>query len=202
MPAAAHPTPALVLAALERAVLHRGDGRDAVPVRELLAHLHVRQRSGAARRVRELLHELCAAGAVRRQRRHSVAVFALTPAGTAALGRARARWPVTLPESPQHRAWRRARAVAAFEIERLRAELAAGLDDAAALLGAEPAPRSEQWFSLAERLRHGAWVLGSASHCLYEWEEPSDARADVDVGPAGRRNVRLWTRPEPERGSP
>jgi hypothetical protein len=186
--------PERVLAALARASLHRGDARAAVPVWLILAQLHIPSRSRTARRVRALLGELSAAGAVRESRRHSIPVWALTDVGSAVLARAAERGAAGLPESPQHRAWRHARTLAAHEIRRLRAALAHSLDDAAALL-AEAAPaRSEEWFALAERLRHDARALGSASHCLYEWPEPDDARADVDDGPRGRRNPTLWRR--------
>jgi hypothetical protein len=193
MPAAASPTPELVLAALKRAAVHGGDPRRPVPTWAILAHLDVRRRSRGASRVRAALAELGAAGLVLGERRHSVPVFALTEQGRTALARIRERAPPALPESPQHRAWRHARTIAVHEIDRLRAQLSAGLDDAAALLGAWPPPGSEQWFALADRLRHDAWVLGSASHCLYEWREPDDAAADVDDGPGGRRNVALWS---------
>jgi hypothetical protein len=186
------PTPALVLAAIERAALHRGDAARPVPMWAILAQLHVRRRSSEARLVGAQLATLGAAGAVREQRRHGVRVWALTRAGAAQLSRARRRAAVVLPESPQHEAWRHARTVAALEIDRMRTALTASAEDAVALAEAEPPAHSEQWFALAERLRRDAWVLGAASHCLYEWQEPDDRRADLDDGPRGRRNVALW----------
>ena len=70
---------------------------------------------------------------------------------------------------------------------------------------------SDVWFALSERLRLGTWLLGSATHCLREWAEPSDDLPDVDdhTDPSdanlsqekkarrrsrrhGRRNVLLW----------
>ena len=72
-------------------------------------------------------------------------------------------------------------------------------------------PHSDAWFELAETLRRAARRVGSAGHCLYEWPEPGDARADLDdrrepedrcLRPplrrrrralrAGRRNIALW----------
>jgi hypothetical protein len=100
---------------------------------------------------------------------------------------------VQLPESPQHRAWRHARAAATQEIERFQGALHASLTDALAQVQDADTPRSSlEWFALAERLRRDAWLVGSASHCLHEWQEPDDARADSDHGPPGRRNVALW----------
>jgi hypothetical protein len=116
---------------------------------------------------------------------------------------------VDLPESPQHREWRNARALAAQEIEPFRSTLHDTIMEASALL--DDAPGSDAWFELAERLRCAAERLGSAIYCLHEWMEPSDDRADIDdhISPAdlalaprerrrrqarraGRRNTRLW----------
>jgi hypothetical protein len=77
---------------------------------------------------------------------------------------------------------------------------------------------SDVWFELAEELRAAARRLGSATYCLHEWMEPSDARADIDdhISPAdwaldpserrrrearraGRRNTRLWPDVDSER---
>jgi hypothetical protein len=182
-----------VLAALARAALHRGERHGAVPAWAILAHLGIPRRAALARHVRALLVELEAAGQVRADRRHGASVWTLTRAGRARLQQAAARGEdVRLPESPQHLAWRQARASAALELARFRRSLGASLADARAQLRAgAPAP-SQEWFELAERLRREAWLVGSASHCLYEWREPDDARADIDDGPPGRRNVRLW----------
>jgi hypothetical protein len=103
------------------------------------------------------------------------------------------------------------RTVAAHEIERFRAGLAVRVTRAALLLDAEPPPHSDAWLELAEELQRACRRLASASHCLYEWAEPDDARADIDrqlepsdaqfepgaravrrARRAGRRNVRLW----------
>jgi hypothetical protein len=46
-----------------------------------------------------------------------------------------------LPESPQHRIWREARAVAEARIEELRNDLAAAISDASNLLHARHSPR-------------------------------------------------------------
>ena len=136
----------------------------------------------------------------------------LTSAGRRRLQRARRAGSVPpLPESPQHRAWRDARTAAAQEIERFRASLRDRLDEAALLLEADEPPHSDAWFELGEALQRACRRVASASHCLYEWVEPHDLRADVDdhldpidegLDPAerarrrarraGRRNIRLW----------
>jgi hypothetical protein len=208
----------LVLAGIDRAARHRHRDTPGVPVWELLEHLGMRRRSRGARHVRSRLDALEAAGAVVRSRRHGVPVWALSGCGRRRLHRAYASGGVpVLPESPQHRAWREARVLAAQEIERFRI----GLGDAALqtlfLLEEDPPPDSDVWFEMAERLRRACWLLGSASYCLYEWVEPDDERADTDdhrepsdegfsldeqaarrARRSGRRNTRVWNRPAQE----
>jgi hypothetical protein len=201
-----------VLAAVERAARHRPDGLDAVPARAVLEHLDLHARSAAARVLRRRLRELLAVGQLERSRRHGVEVWALAGAGRARLGEARRRGrPPALPESPQRRAWRAARTAAALETARFHRRLGGLLEETALLLAADPPPRSDAWLELAERLRHEARCVGSATYCLHEWQEPDDRRADVDDGHdpsdgalpcgrrarlralrAGRRNTRLW----------
>jgi hypothetical protein len=207
-----------VLAAVERAALHRGGERLAAPVWAVLAHLALARRSAAARHVRVRLGALAAAGELSSVRSHGVILWALTRQGQERLRHARdAGEPPALPESPQNRAWRTARAAAAEEIARFRRGLQELLDATAALL-AEPATHSDTWLERGEELRDACRRLGSATHCLYEWEQPDDAVADIDRREdppgsrapsgeteldrralarrralrAGRRNIRLW----------
>jgi hypothetical protein len=156
-----------------------------------------------------------ASGCLQRSRRRGVPTWELTDAG---LRRLRADggvdWPTQLPESPQHRAWRNARTVAAQEIERFRAQLRASLEVAASTLDAQPPPHSDAWLELGEELQRRCRRVASASHCLYEWAEPIDERADLDehveacdatldqrerarrrARRAGRRNIGLWAQP-------
>jgi hypothetical protein len=206
------PPDELVLAAVERAGRHQAHDGPAVPMWAILDHLAVPRRSADARHVRSRLGVLLAAGWLERGSRHGVPTWALTSSGVRRLRRARRAGDVPpLPDSPQQRAWRSARMVAAEEIERFRASLRARLEQAELLLDAERPPHSDAWLELAEQLQRACRRVGSASHCLYEWPEPDDERADVDehVEPAdagldederarrrarraGRRNVRLW----------
>jgi hypothetical protein len=199
-----------VLAAVERAGRHRAGPSRAVAMWMILDHLSAPRRSREARNVRSRLRALHAAGLLELSRRHGVATWELTRAGIERLGRVD-RALARLPESPQHRAWRNARTVAAQEIGRLRASLGERLAHATLLLDAEAPPSSDDWFELAADLQRVCRSVGAASYCLREWIEPDDARADVDeqsapgdeqLGPpararrralrAGRRNVRLW----------
>ena len=209
------PSAELVLAAVERAENHRGGEPAAVPVWTILEHLDVARRSAAARRARSQLEALCVTGRLACSRRHGVLTWQITDSGRRQLRRARRsdRAPV-LPESPQHRAWHNAHTAAGQEIERFRADLHDRLREAMLLLDTEPRPHSDAWLELAEELSHSCRLVGSASHCLYEWAEPDDANADVDDGVdpgderlgrdalahlralrAGRRNIALWRRP-------
>jgi hypothetical protein len=195
--------------------LHTGAGSDGggVSLRTIVEHLGGSGlRSALARSVRARLHELEGEGLLERARRHGVEVWSLSGRGRRRLGRDRAAGvDVALAESPQHRAWREARLAAAMEIGRFRARLREQLAAAEALLDTDPPPDSDAWFELAERLRQSARRVGSAWHCLREWPEPDDARADADARRdagdealeparqerlralrAGRRNVRLW----------
>jgi hypothetical protein len=210
----AQPPRLLVLAAVARAQRHRSAPGTGVTQREISQHLGARPRSAAARAARAALERLASEGALRCERRHGVAVWAVTDRGAAALAGARgAALASQLPEAPQHRRWRLARARAADAIGDLRAALQGDLREAKRLLAAgEPAP-ADAWFALAERLACDAWRVGSAIYCLHEWREPGDERADVDTGSdagdaglapaereqrrrrrAGRRNVALWER--------
>ena len=213
-PSSPGPSAVQVLAATERAERHRAGEALGVPDWAILAHLDVARRSGAARAVRGQLQLLLTDGALERSRRHGREVWALTGSGARQLARARrSEGDPPLPESPQHRSWRNARTAAALELERFRATLRRSLDEAERLLAAEgPPPHSDAWLALAETLRRDARRVGSASHCLYEWCEPDDARADVDdhrepgdcalperrraairALRVGRRNVLLWS---------
>jgi hypothetical protein len=207
------PAPETVLAAIERARRHDPRGVSSIASWTILEHLHVPRRSAGARHVAVVLRELRTDGALTRERRAGVVTWALTETGERRLAQI---VEASLPESPQHQAWRNARTAAGEEIARFRDGLQTTLQDAAALLDAPTPPHSDAWLALGERLRAASWRVASASHCLYEWDEPDDAHADADdrAGPdderldevelarrrtlrTGRRNVRLWDERRP-----
>ncbi len=200
----------LVLAAIERAALHRARDTPDVPTWAIIEHLALPRR---ARRVRGQLAALEVSGLLVRSRRYGVPSWVLTSAGRRRLQRARRAGTVpVLPESPQHQAWRNARTLAAQEIERFRDGVRGCLDDATGLLRADPPAPSDAWFAVGERLQRHCWRLASATYCLREWAEPDDAHPDIDerltpaekrldraqrvmlrARRAGRRNTRLWS---------
>jgi transcriptional regulator with XRE-family HTH domain len=179
----------VILAALGRAELHKGNDKPGVLYGLLVEHLGLPKGSVTSRRLRPRLRELVIAGDVEEFRRRGYDLLTLTRKGKCRL---RAAEPVSLPESPQHRRWREGRTVAAERIGEFRDELRSALDDAAALLADEDAP-SDAWYALAGRVEKACKRVGSATHCLREWAEPGDDAADAEEPRiAGRRNYRLW----------
>lgn len=179
----AHPvSDALVLAAFDRAERHRGRGAgDAgVLLGDVFAHMGFVYNGAATRQLRPRLDALLASGALENARRHSLKLWVLTSAGRRQLAQARRKNEVRLPESPQHRRWRHTRALAAERIERYRKQMRGLLKEADALLEAGMQTHSDAWFGLAHELPRPSANIGAAIHCLTEWAEPDDARADVD----------------------
>jgi hypothetical protein len=171
---------ALVLAAVERAARHREREGEGVMMSDIAEHLGFVHGSWTSRRLRPQFDALIAEGSLARSRRHGVVVWALTETGRGQLERMRRACEVEeLPEAPQHRTWRHARARASDRIDGFRAQARQALEEAVRLLDAEDVP-SDAWFGVAERLQAACWRVGSATHCLREWREPDDARPDVD----------------------
>ena len=191
LPAEAMPIE-LVLAAIERADRHRARDSHDVPIWVIAEHLDIPTRSAAARRVRAQIDAMQSAGLLERSRRRGVLTWALTDAGRERLRRAvRAGDVPELPESPQHRAWRNARALAAHELAGFREGVHESLDAALRLLELDPPASSDQLLDTAEQLRRRMWRVASATYCLREWAEPDDARADESPR-YGLRNTWLW----------
>jgi hypothetical protein len=170
----------LVLAAIERAERHRRGENAGVPRSSIAEHLGFVHRSWTTRRLRPQVESLTTTKLLLRSRRHGIVIWSLTRDGRRRLAAAVKAGEVgELWESPQHRHWRHARAIAGERIEGFREEVRGVLDEAAGVLDAAN-PHSDAWFELAERLQRSCWQLGSATHCLYEWPEPYDVEADVD----------------------
>jgi hypothetical protein len=170
----------LVLAAVERAVLHLGRSEGA-PLPQVAEHLGFKSGSWTTRRLRPQLESLCSEGALVCTRRRGRDLWALSDAGLAALAAARvAGHLAALPESPQHRLWRHLRTAASERIERVDGELRAALTRAEELLE-HPGASSDAWFELAAELGRACRGLGGATYCVREWIEPDDVHPDRDV---------------------
>ena len=211
------PSPArAVLAAVERAQRHRRAARrGAARCGRVLdaSRAAARARRGAGR-----------AGAARRARasgsRWPAGARARTvwsrsrPRGAGDCGARARRASQELPESPQRRrvAARPHRGRAGARRASALARSGARSSGARGCSRHDGRPDSDAWLALGERSRAACRRLGSAWHCLHEWPEPDDERADGDGAPsramraeprarplralrAGRRNVRLWREP-------
>jgi hypothetical protein len=194
---------------VERAERHRERQDEGVMMSDIAEHLGFVHGSWTTRRLRPQIEAFIAAGLLVRSRRHGVVVWGLTSSGRRRVEQTSGAG--GLPESPQHRVWRHAQALAAEQIDGLREQVRSVLEETAEALDAEGV-RSDAWFALAERLQSACSQLGSATYCLSEWVEPDDASPDVDdrtepgdetIDPdelggvryrrGGRRNVWKWT---------
>jgi hypothetical protein len=198
----------VVLAAVERAERHREREGEGVMMSDIAEHLGFVHGSWTTRRLHPQIDAFIAAGLLVRSRRHGVVIWGLTSTRRGRVEQTSGA--VGLPESPQHRVWRHARALAAERIDGVCEQAASVLAEAMDALDADGV-RSDAWFALAERLQSACWQLGSVTYCLSEWAEPDDASADVDdrtepgdeqIDPdelgrvryrrSGRRNVWKW----------
>ncbi len=196
-------TDGLVLAAVERAVLHEQE--EGVLTSVLMAHLGLAWAPPTNQKFFPRLDELRQAGLLTSTERRGEPYWSLTSVGQERLTEEREAGEVgALPESPQHRAWRHARTQAAVRIEGFRDDLSDAHSKADDLLSQYRPVMSKEWFELSEWLHSAAWRLASATYCLTEWLEPEDHRPDVDENPGpkpGRRNVAAWdTQPSKEQG--
>jgi hypothetical protein len=167
----------VVLAAVERAERDREREGEGVMMSDIAEHLGFVHGSWTTRRLRPQIEAFIAAGLLVRSRRHGVVIWGLTASGSSRVERVGGL--VVLPESPQHRVWRRARTLAAERVDQLWEQARGVLEETTDALDSD-GMRSDASFALAERLQTACWQLGSATYCLSEWAEPDDARADVD----------------------
>jgi hypothetical protein len=183
---------ALILAALARAELHNGRDEAGVLYSSIVDHLGLKMGSSTGHKLRPRIRAMEAAGLIRGFKRLGMIAYAPTPKGDRVLREAGAQAAIVLPESPQHRQWREGRAAAVERIDSFRDDLRAILSEGVALL-ADEATDSEAWAVFGEKTGKACKRLGSATYCLREWAEPSDASADIDDSRRlGRRNPRSW----------
>jgi hypothetical protein len=180
---------ALILAAMKRAEIHSRHDRPGVLYSTVIDHLGLPRHSGTGRKLRPRFREMEATSLIVRMKPVSHKLYTPTRKGQRLL---KGTGDVELPESPQHRNWREAKAAATRHIQGFREDIQALLRDGAILLS-DDATNSEAWYALAARIAGACERLGSATHCLREWAEPSDDAPDTDPGPnVGRRIMRYW----------
>lgn len=196
------PPEIIILAAVERAARH--ECSDEVATATVVEHLGFEPTQKTNRLLHLRLDGLRDTGSLTRAARDGGDRWALTSEGREELDRRYEAEEVgELPEAPQHRAWREARVAAAVRLEAFKEEMATLLEAATALLDQPHPPRSAEWFAMSERLSPAAWLVGSATHCLYEWVEPDDDHPDVDERPGpspGRRAISAWDQTISESG--
>jgi len=196
----AMPTKELVLAAIERAERHRSQPSDptlrgrrprrrGVPRSVIKEHLGLSRGSGSTVRLRPTWNELQDTGLIEEAKELGMEVWRLTDAGQKYLDRARQAGDIgSLPESPQHREWREAQAIAREHASEFADRLRGVLAEATGLLGRDEPADSDTWQALSRRLEHACKQMASASYCLHEWQEPDDAEADIE--PPRKRGLR------------
>lgn len=188
---------AVVLAATERAERHHRGPADGVTLGEVIEHLRFARVGWTTRSLRPQIDAFLAAGVLVPFRRFKIDFLRLSTNGRRRLARARRAGGIALPESPQHRAWRHAREQATEQVGAMRQLFRETLDEADRLLSTEHTD-SDMWYALAPRLHTTCRQLGSVTHCLREWPEPDDNRADHDTFPTrgdsriSRRIVGFW----------
>ncbi len=201
----AMPSKELVLAAIERAELHRikhddpvlykgKPHRPGVLLSVIKQHLGLAPGGATTVRLRATWNELHAASLIEQGRANGMTVWKLTDAGKQHLTRARQAADIgPLPEAPQHRYWREARAIAANRSEEFGDMLQALLGEAAGMLDAHDPADSDAWHALGHRLQRACERLASANYCLYEWPEPDDSRPDTPAyRKAERRSIQRF----------
>jgi hypothetical protein len=167
----------LVLAAIDRA--ERQEQVDGVQWGHIPMHLGFPSAAATTRKLRLQVDALTDAGAIRQSRRRGCNVWGLTDAGRAGLAAVRNVGKLLeLPEAPQHREWRQARAKAAREIEWLRDQLRSALErEQSSLSDGQADPRA--WLDHGERVQGRCLQLASAYYCLHGWLEPDGAEPDT-----------------------
>src|ERR1700677_3581440 len=201
----AMPSKELVLAAIERAELHRikhddpvlykgKPHRPGVLLSVIKQHLELPPGGATTVRLRPTWNELQAEGLIEQGRANGMTVWKLTDAGKKHLARARRADDIgSLPEAPQHRFWREARGIAAGRSGEFGEMLQVLLAEAAGPLDSHEPADSDTWHALGQRLQRACERLASANYCLHEWPEPDDSRPDTPpYRKAERRSIQRF----------
>jgi hypothetical protein len=195
----------MLLAAIERAecqVVLPGE-RKGARRKEVVEHLGLEWHSGNARRLKGQLEALEADGCVEIERKipHRSNI-ALTLRGHDRLQLARRQkvpeaMPEALPESPQHREWREARAVAEEGEDEIRSLATDVVQEAQTALLKPAADSADELMAIGDRLHRVFWRFASVVYVRQEWVEPDERSRDEDPGKGdpwlhSPRRVDLW----------
>jgi hypothetical protein len=174
-----HPvSDATVLAAIERAQRHvRGGDELGAAWHDIAEHLGFVREQRMTRMLRPQVNELIAAGFLEATKARGFAHWRVTDAGRKRLLAAKRSGDAPLPESPQHRLWRHARAEARARGGTLTVRLGDTLREATQVLNSRQHGNSAAWSDLAVRLSAEGTLLASVLYCGREWAEPDDALA-------------------------
>ncbi len=182
---------AVVLLALDRAERYEYPSpwsENGIYWTALVTHLGFVRDSWTTRKLRPQVQALTDAGLIVRTQNARRVRWSLTDAGTVAATQARLDAEVSLPDSPEHRQWRRARSEATEQIEGIRARLGDELRHTLAL--SDAGGDSTAWYRASDRLSRECRRLGGAVFCLDEWQEPDDEHPDCDRESSGNSRVR------------
>jgi DNA-binding PadR family transcriptional regulator len=175
-----------LLLAIGRAWDHTHPDRGRLHRRDIAEHLGFIHNGNTTRRLRPQLLGLEKQGVLEAIRYQGADYWRLTKKGSrrvAALRRAGDQEP--LPESPQHREWRRARSLVNEHLAEIIESLNADLEAAIAVRRtpinelAQSEPTSTQIRGLGKRLKWNFDRLATGVYCLFEWKEPKDAERDT-----------------------
>jgi DNA-binding PadR family transcriptional regulator len=184
----------LILAAIERAICHRGRDLNAESLSAIKEHLGLPHNGWTTLQLRPKLEALETAGLIEQSRRDRSSYYGLSTKGRKRLDAVRAK--ITLPEAPQHQRWREAQLAASERIAGFRSDLRGALDEATSLLEADAEADSATWFEFSERLHQAGRRFASAIYCLREWPEPDDSMRNSDedapYGQRARRQTYGW----------
>jgi DNA-binding PadR family transcriptional regulator len=195
----------MLLAAIERAerqVVLPGK-RKGARRKEIVAHLGLDWHSGNARRLKGQLEALRAEGCVEIEEKMPFrSIVALTRRGHDRLQLARRQkvpeaMAEALPESPQHREWREARAVAEEREDEIRSLATDAVQEAQTALLKPAADSADELMAIGDRLHRVFWRFASVVYVRQEWAEPDERSRDEDPGKGDSwlhspRRVNLW----------
>lgn len=156
-------------------------------------HLGFAHSSATTKLLRPQLEAMESEGLLEAVRRRGADYWRLTPKGSRRVTSLRkSNGSESLPESPQHREWRRAKEVAETYLPEIMEDLEADLEKGLELRNSSFHSFAGGEVSLSDvrrlgvRLNDHFSLFATGLYCLFEWPEPSDAKRD----PKGNQRYR------------